>query len=126
MTEDGRNYEGGLCEVTGGAGDGDGGAYHGFVAYESSPTSSLTLVHVTGLVRVPNPGVTPVLSYAVPQGINPDILLLRLDLVQAPGFWPSVLVMKPVTYVAVALGGPYSAARITNPNLGDHTVPFTR
>lgn len=125
MADQGRNYEGGLADLSG-AGAQDDGAYEGFVAYETSPTGNITLVHVAGLVRVPNPGVKPVLSYAVPQGPNPNILLLRLDLVQRPGNWPSAIMMKPVMYVGVALRGPYTQAQITNPQLGDHTVPFTR
>ena len=126
MTENGRQYEARIADVGSDPDAGGDGPYQGFVAYETSPTGNFTLVHVSGLVRVPNPGVKPVLSFAVPQGINPNILLLRLDLFQRPGFWPSVVVMKPAAYVGVALGGPYTDAQIVNPQLGDHTIPFTR
>jgi hypothetical protein len=125
MAEEGRSYEGGLADAAPGGGE-DGGAYQNFAAYEAAPVPGITLVNVSGEVRVGNPGVKPVLSRAVPQGANPNILLLRLDLIQQPGFWPEVVVMKSVTYVGLAKGGPYTAAQITNPQIGDHTVPFTR
>lgn len=55
-------------------------------------------LYVTGSVFVPNPGVEPVLSDKVPQGINPEILLLDLRLIQRPGTWPQVLAWKPVRF----------------------------
>ncbi|MCC2113971.1 MAG: hypothetical protein KDJ16_18190 [Hyphomicrobiales bacterium] len=54
--------------------------------------------HITGEVLVPNPGVEPLLVPTEPQGINPQILMLDLYLCQKPGFWPQVLVSKPVRY----------------------------
>ncbi|MEQ9403924.1 MAG: hypothetical protein RIM99_10080 [Cyclobacteriaceae bacterium] len=50
--------------------------------------------YVKGLVQVSNPGVFAQLVYKVPQGINPDILLLDLVLIQRPGIWP-----RPLTWV---------------------------
>ncbi len=54
--------------------------------------------HVIGEVFVPNPGVDPFLTPKVPQGINPQILLLDLHLIQQPGNWPQVFVWKPARY----------------------------
>lgn len=54
--------------------------------------------HVIGDVKVANPGVDPVLHARVPQGINPKILLLNLFLVQRPGIWPQIEVVKQVRY----------------------------
>ncbi len=48
-------------------------------------------IHVVGDVEVPNPGVEVLLTMRVPQGINPSILQLDLNLVQKPGIWPQVL-----------------------------------
>lgn len=47
--------------------------------------------HVTGEVLVGNPGVLAQLSVKHPQGINSDILLLDLNLVQQPGMWAQVM-----------------------------------
>jgi len=54
--------------------------------------------HLTGEVFVANPGVDPLLVASEPQGINPKILLLDLYLCQKSGFWPQVLVWKPVRF----------------------------
>ena len=54
--------------------------------------------HVTGEVFVPNPGVNPVLTPRVPQGINPEILLMELQLLQQSGVWPQVFVWKQARY----------------------------
>lgn len=48
-------------------------------------------LHVVGDVLVSNPGVQPTLTMREPQGINPAILLLDLNLVQQPGMWPQIL-----------------------------------
>lgn len=125
MAEETTRYEGGLA-----AGEDlaqqEGGAYRNFVAYEISPSSKLTLIKVSGLVRVGNPGIKAVLSYAVPQGTNPRILLLRLDLVQRPGIWPSVVVYVPAWYTGLSEGGEYDQVQITNPHLGDLTIDVIR
>lgn len=54
--------------------------------------------HVVGDIEVSNPGIDPMLVARVPQGINPRILLLNLNLVQQPGAWPRVFVTKQVRY----------------------------
>ncbi len=54
--------------------------------------------HIVGMVYVPNPGVELLLVPAEPQGINPDILLLDLHLIQKPGVWPRVFVWKQARY----------------------------
>lgn len=47
--------------------------------------------HVVGEVFVGNPGIETHLCVREPQGINPNILLLDLHLVQKPGMWPQVM-----------------------------------
>lgn len=56
-------------------------------------------INVVGEVQVPNPGVDVFLTYKVPQGINPNILLLDLHLIQRPGngtdTWKTVHYQRP-------------------------------
>lgn len=70
--------------------------------------------HVTGWVEVANPGVDPHLIYRTPQGINPDIILLDLVLVQKPGVWPQVVVWKQVRYDEIPSYRNYTLADIQN------------
>lgn len=55
-------------------------------------------LHVVGTFAVANPGVLPVLSQRVPQGINPTILQLELSFVQQPGVWPDIVVYKQARF----------------------------
>jgi len=123
MTEEGTRYEGGLADGGALKTRGEGSPYRRFFAYEFSPSSNLTLIRVSGQVRVGNPGIQAVLTYAEPQGGNPNILLLRLDLFQRPGFWPEVVVYVPADYTGISEEGPYDQVQITNPYLGDITIP---
>jgi plastocyanin len=50
--------------------------------------------HIIGEITVPNPGVDVLLTERVPQGINPQIILLALHLVQRPGLWPQHVAVK--------------------------------
>ena len=54
--------------------------------------------HVIGEILVGNPGIQAQLSVKEPQGINPNILLLDLHLVQQPGLWPQVMTWVQVRY----------------------------
>lgn len=54
--------------------------------------------HLVGEVQVPNPGVDVLLVPRNPQGINPQILLIDLVLVQQPGIWPQMVIWKPARY----------------------------
>src|ERR1700704_5090818 len=51
--------------------------------------------HVTGEVRVGNPGIYALL---VKKQLGPLILLLDLYLVQRPGLWPSIISWVPARY----------------------------
>jgi len=55
-------------------------------------------LHVVGEVEVGNPGIYALLCKRVPQGINPDILLLDLHLIQRPGGWPRVITVVPARF----------------------------
>lgn len=61
--------------------------------------------HVVGEVYVPNPGVSALLTYKEPQGINPEILLLDLHLVQQPGVWPQVFTWAQARYDSIIRPG---------------------
>lgn len=63
--------------------------------------------HVVGEVLVPNPGVDPLLVPKNPQGINPEILLMDLLLIQRPGIWPQHLVWKQARYDKIGRGFKY-------------------
>ncbi len=54
--------------------------------------------HVVGEALVPNPGVKAHLCVREPQGINPDILLLDLHLIQEPGMWSQVMTWTQARY----------------------------
>ena len=57
--------------------------------------------HVTGEVKVANPGMQALLTMREPQGINPQVLLLDLHLIQQPGMWPQVLTWVQARYDSV-------------------------
>jgi hypothetical protein len=67
--------------------------------------------HVVGEVYVPNPGVDPFLTPKNPQGINPQILLLDLYLIQRPGIWPQVFVWKQARYDKIG-GARYTQVQV--------------
>lgn len=54
--------------------------------------------HIVGDIEVPNPGVEPLLTMKLPQGINRRILLLTLSLIQKPGIWPQHVAVKQVRF----------------------------
>ncbi|MGI0117761.1 hypothetical protein [Zooshikella sp. RANM57] len=54
--------------------------------------------HVIGEVYVANPGVKAMLCTREPQGINPEILLLDLHLIQEPGMWAQVMTWTQAKY----------------------------
>jgi hypothetical protein len=61
--------------------------------------------HVIGEVEVGNPGIEAILCPKVPQGINPEILLLDLHLVQRPGQWPDVVTWAQARYDKIFVSG---------------------
>ncbi len=68
--------------------------------------------HVIGKVEVPNPGVEVILVIRRPQGINPQILLLDLILIQRPGVWPRVVIEKMVTYEVLGADPKYTDVNV--------------
>ena len=96
-----------------------------FVAFEYSPTDTVTLVMVAGQVKVPNPGVIARLSLLLDE--NPDILLLRLDLKQRQGVWPQVETWVDAEYArALVDDGPFDRAEIIYGEVIVLRVPFVR
>lgn len=72
--------------------------FRNFVAIQDVPPQKTLFLHVTGEILVGNPGIDIELTYAEPQGINPRILVLTVQLNQRPGFWPQVMTWKKATY----------------------------
>ena len=68
--------------------------------------------HVTGEVRVGNPGIYVLLVKKQPQGFNPAILLLDLYLVQRPGLWPQIISWVPARYDEINAVNAYTKVRI--------------
>ena len=58
-----------------------------------------TKLVVEGIYAQGGLGLVAMLKPAVPQGINPKILLLELSLATLPGVWPAVLMPIPACYV---------------------------
>jgi hypothetical protein len=54
--------------------------------------------HIIGEIQVGNPGIDVLLTEMQPQGINPEIILLDLHLIQRPGLWPQHVVTKLAQY----------------------------
>lgn len=123
MAEDSREYQGGLAEAADAAVH--GGSYRNFVAYEHPISSHITLVTVRGEVLVGNPGIEARLSRILDE--NPNILVLRLDLMQRPGFWPQVQVWAPAVYEAALLDdGPFETCDVIHGEVIVVSIPFTR
>ncbi len=64
--------------------------------------------HVVGEVEVGNPGIIAILTPKVPQGINPQILLLDLHLRQRPGVWPRVVTWAGARFDSAIPHPPYT------------------
>lgn len=105
--------------------EGDG-RFRAFVAIQDSPPQKTLFLHVSGEILVSNPGVDVELTFAIPQGINPNILLLRATFVQKPGIWPQVLTWKPATYRSgMVQDGQYSDVQI-DAGFDSISIPVTK
>jgi hypothetical protein len=62
-------------------------------------------LYVRARVSVPNPGCTATLKRAVPQGINPKILILDVVVKQRPGIWPQLVVDVDADFIDRRFGG---------------------
>jgi hypothetical protein len=123
MADKGAKFDGGLVETAVDKTKGVSSHYRNFIGFEHAISSKILVVQVMGEVLVGNPGIKAVLRYAEPQGINPKIILLRLDLIQRPGVWPQIMTWVSAKYVgALMKTGLYSDAQIINAQLGGLTV----
>ena len=68
--------------------------------------------HLVGSVQVGNPGVTATLTPRVPQGIDPQILIIDLSLHQQPGMWPQIVVWTTARYDEGASNQRYTQVQI--------------
>jgi len=67
-----------------------------WVAWEVNLRTNLKGLRVKGDVTLPTPGYTVILNKAIPQGINPAQLILRLSIVKIPGIFPEIVTTQPV------------------------------
>ncbi|MES1026445.1 hypothetical protein ABN584_26450 [Gloeocapsa sp. BRSZ] len=68
--------------------------------------------HVVGEVKVNNTQIVPMLSPKEPQGINPEILMLQLILIQQPGVGLPVITWVQARYNKVLLNSTYKRVEI--------------
>jgi len=61
------------------------------IAIENRQPPGPASFYVIATVQVPSPGYTATLTKAVPQGINPTILILKVATKKKPGIWPPVV-----------------------------------
>ena len=69
-------------------------------------------VHVSGDVQVTATNRTPKLSYRVPQGFNPRILMLNLTIVSSGGFGGQIVFYKSVQFTKATTGDQYDTVDI--------------
>jgi hypothetical protein len=72
--------------------------------------------HVTGVVRLPTPGYDVKLVAATPQGINPAILILDLQVAPRPGIWPQVVTSVSARYDQSPAGTAYQSVHVREPD----------
>jgi len=75
-----------------------------------------TKLVVEGIYGQGGPGLVVLVKDAVPQGINPKILLLKLTTGTLPGVWPAVLEPVPAYYSKAPYKGQYSSIQILYPD----------
>ena len=98
----------------------DKGAWHAWINnFPGGPPS----FHVRGEVWVGNPGVEALLFTKYPQGINKDILLLELVLVQKPGVWTQVPVLTEAKYDRAGRKFTYTEVKILSDGNEIASVP---
>jgi hypothetical protein len=69
-----------------------------WVAWEVNLRDKLKGLLVTGNVTLPTPGYIVFLDKAIPQGIIPTQLILRLTIVKLPGKYPQQVTTQPVLW----------------------------
>ena len=57
-------------------------------------------------------GIVAMLCPKVPQGINPDILLIDLVLIQRPGIWPQLVTWIPAKYDKIIVNSTYKTVNV--------------
>jgi hypothetical protein len=76
-----------------------------------------TRLVVEGIYGEGGPGLVVIVKDAVPQGINPKILLLELKTATLPGVWPAVILPVPACYTkAPYKKDQYQSVQVRYPN----------
>ncbi len=72
---------------------------------------------VEGIYSQGGPGLVAIVQEAVPQGINPKILMLKVQIAKLPGVWPAVLQPIPAQYAKTPYRkGQYTSIHLLYPN----------
>lgn len=72
--------------------------------------------HVEGTLHLPHPGFESSLTPRSPQGFNPRILMLDLNVRELDGMWAQVLTDQEVKYIVDPYDGDYEQVHILYPN----------
>jgi hypothetical protein len=78
-------------------------------------------LHISGTVRMPHPGFAVSLVPRQPQGFNPAILMMDLEIRELDGMWAQVLTDMTVNYQEDPYRGAYSQVHIFYPD-GDSVL----
>jgi hypothetical protein len=92
-----------------------------FRAWIDRMPMSAPRLYVSGDIVTPTGGWTASLSRAVPQGINPDILILQVDATPPAGGAPTVLTTIPLRYEEAPTAHTYTGVTIRH-GRGDFTI----
>src|ERR1051325_5379089 len=82
------------------------------IAIENRQPPGPASFYAVATVQVPSPGYTATLTKAVPQGINPAILLLKVTTKKKPGFWPPVITDVDARYDIKNYKGKYKKVTV--------------
>ena len=83
-------------------------------------------LHVAGVIKAGSPGHVVTLKPAVPQGINPRILILELTEEELPGAWPDVPAEVPAVFVKEPSKGEYDQVMVRFPTNDSITLDVLR
>lgn len=75
-----------------------------------------TKLVVEGIYKQGGPGLVVLVKEAVPQGINPKILILDVKTATLPGFWPGVSQPVPAAYIKTPYVNRYDTVHLRYPD----------
>ena len=96
------------CATKPSSSDCHGAATHSWEAWNNLMPGAEKTIHVVGKVHVTSGGWTARLSKRVPQGFNPEILLLELNVIP-----PTGIVIQPISDLPVEFSEKYTGGKFT-------------